>query len=1105
MHDDSALVEARLNRFVRERLQPAIYRATAPLTVTAWVVPGEPVSFAEALSHPFLPFVVGSPWGRPWGTVWFHLSGLVPPKWAGLADTRIEVVIDLGFTTAVPGFQAEGTAYSPDGRLLKGIESLNRTVAVTGSRIDLYIEAAANPNIAADFSFTPTLLGDLDTGGSAPLYLLRQADVAVRDTQVWQLAQDVFTLDGLRRELSVASPRRANILRALECCLDLLDPDDVGGTAAAGRAALAEVLASPANASAHRVHAVGHAHIESAWLWPVRETVRKVARTFSNVLDLIDRHPDFVFAASSAQQYAWLQQFYPELFERVRTAVAAGNFVPVGGMWVESDTNMPGGEALARQFVAGKGFFLREFGMEPLEVWLPDSFGYSAALPQIVRAAGSRWFLTQKLSWNDTNLFPHHSFLWEGLDGSRVFTHFPPVADYNAQLSGLELARAERLFAEKGVANTSLVPFGWGDGGGGPTEEMIAAAHRTRSLEGSPTVELSSPKRFFEAAEAEYAVPPVWSGELYLEFHRGTLTSQARTKQGNRRCEHLLREAELWATTASVRVGAEYPRAALDNAWQTVLLQQFHDILPGSSIAWVHRQAEREYARVAGVLEGVIEASVRALVGPGDGAVVLNAGPYARGEVPALGGTASAETLGAGAAGADAPRAEGAGRDAGEAAAVRASATAAAGDSAAAHAGATISRAPAGWVLSNEHVSVTIDDDGLFTSVYDRHVDREVVPAGARANLLTLHRDTPNQWDAWDIDTPHARLFEALTDAESVEQLEPLAVGQVGVRVTRRFGASSVVEEITLAADSSAIDLRFKIDWHERQKLLRLNFALDVKADRAASEIQFGHIFRPTHANTSWDAARFETVAHRWVHVGEPGFGVAVANDSTYGHAITRTAFPQPETDAPPLDPGTGQDANVGQDPSAGPDASLDPDASGGTDASASRVTDEAPTGEGPARIGTTVALSLLRAPLYPDPTTDQGNHELRVSLRVGASIPDAVSEGYRLNLPLRTVTGVGTAPIEPLFTVDNPAVVIEAVKLAEDGSGDVIVRLYEAHGSRSRTHVIRSFDASEACETDLLERPVPPAAIVAADNTELTVELRPFQLVTLRFGRSRS
>jgi alpha-mannosidase len=379
-------------------------------------------------------------------------------------------------------------------------------------------------------------------------------------------------------------------------------------------------------------------------------------------------------------------------------------------------------------------------------------------------------------------------------------------------------------------------------------------------------------------------------------------------------------------------------------------------------------------------------------------------------------------------------------------------------------------------VLTNPHVSVTINDDGLFSSVRDRHAGREVVPTGAAGNLLTLHRDTPTQWDAWDIDTPHARTFTALTDAESIEEIDGLPASRVGVRITRRFGASSLIEDVTLAGESSAIDLTFRIDWQERQKLLRLNFALDLQADRAASEIQFGHIFRPTHANTSWDVARFETVAHRWVHVGEPGFGVAVANDSTYGHLISRTVF-----------------------------SSSAPDAAEPFHSGASRAADTPGRVEITARVGSTVSLSLLRAPVYPDPTADQGQHQLRVSLRVGASIPDAVSEGYRLNLPVRTVTGVGSTPIEPLVTLDNPAVVIEAVKLAEDGSGDVIVRLYEAHGTRARARVIRSFEAAGADETDLLERSLAPAAVIAADGPALTLELRPFQLVTLRYACSRS
>ncbi|MFT2816991.1 alpha-mannosidase [Leifsonia sp. A12D58] len=1056
MHDDSAQVHERIDRFTRERLQPAIYRSGIPLVIEAWAVPDEPVPFAEAVAQQFVSFVVGTRWGKPWGTTWFHLSGTVPHEWAEADDAQIELVFDLGFDRAAPGFQVEGTVYSPNGMIMKAVESRNRWVPVTalpGEAIDVYIEAAANPDLSEDWTFAPTPLGDKTTAGTDPLYTFRQADVALRDLPVWELAQDIWALDSLMHELPATLPRRAEILRALEDCLDLIDPHNVSATAAAGRAALADVLASPAYTSAHRLHAVGHAHIDSAWLWPVRETVRKVARTFSNVLDLIEANSDFVFAASSAQQYAWLKEHYPALFDRVKAAVASGNFVPVGGMWVESDTNMPGGEALARQFVAGKRFFMEEFGVEPLDVWLPDSFGYSGALPQIAKAAGSRWFLTQKISWNDTNVFPHHTFSWEGIDGSRIFTHFPPVADYNAQLSGAELARAERLYAEKGRANTSLIPFGWGDGGGGPTIEMIAAARRTASLEGSPTVTLSSPRRFFEAAEAEYPVPPVWSGELYLEFHRGTYTSQARTKQGNRRSEHLLREAELWATTATIRTGAAYPYDALERAWHTVLLQQFHDILPGSAIAWVHREAERNYKELATMLTDLIEESVRAMAGPGEGTVVMNAGPFVLDGVPALGGMSM--VLGA----TEVPDVT-SGTDAAPPAAMGRP---------------TAAQTSAGIVLRNDFVAVTIDADGLFSSVHDLVADRELIAAGARGNLLQLHGDTPNRWDAWDIDANYRNTVTDLTEVDSIEVNQP-ASDSVGVRITRRFGTSLVIEEVSLSATSPAIDIALSIDWHERQKLLKLAFPLDVHAERAASEIQFGHVFRPTHSNTSWDAARFETVAHRWVHVGEPGYGVAVANDSTYGHDIRSTT-----------------------------------DAAG--------------------RTSTTVRMSLLRAPLYPDPESDQGWHHLAASMRVGAGIPDAITEGYRLNLPLRTVqqvaaprdgeprnrtdastdaagvyaSGDPTSRLAPVVTVDNPAVIVEAVKLAEDRSGDVIVRLYEAHGSRARATVTSGFPAADIGETDLLERPLAdPRAMLAQDGDATRLELRPFQLVTLRFSRPR-
>ncbi|WP_243232513.1 glycoside hydrolase family 38 C-terminal domain-containing protein [Microbacterium sp. CIAB417] len=1002
MHENSALVEARVRRFVDERLRPAVYRRFLPLRLESWDAPREPVPFSEAVAQTFRPFVVGEAWGRPWGTMWLRVSGTAPETAEG---ESAELVFDLGFSAAQPGFQAEGTAYRPDGTIIKAVEPRNAHVpleAAPGEPFELYLEAAANPDVGEGFvHFRPTSLGEWDTAGDDPHYVFRQADVGVRDVTVWELVQDAEVLLGLWGQLPEQSPRRAGVLRALERMADVMDPDDVAGTAADGRAALAEALHLPASASAHRVHAVGHAHIDSAWLWPVRETQRKVARTFSNVLSLQEEEPGFVFAASSAQQYAWMKRFQPELYERIRRAVAAGRFVPAGGMWVESDTNLPGGEALARQFVRGKRFFLEEFGVEPQDVWLPDSFGYSAALPQIAKAAGSRWMLTQKLSWNETNTMPHHTFWWEGLDGTRIFTHFPPVDTYSAMLSGSELARAERQFADKGFANTSLVPFGYGDGGGGPNREMLAAAARLRSLEGSPTVELSSPERFFEAAQAEYRDPPVWTGELYLEFHRGTYTSQARTKRGNRRSEHTLREAELWATAAALR-GAAYPYDELEAAWETVLLQQFHDILPGSSIGWVHREAERRYAEVLASTERIIAQALGVVAGEGATPLVANAGPYAW-----------------------------------EGAAASGIAVAGEGDPAP----ATAVRTASGFELSNEHVRVLVDGSGLLTSLVVRATGREAIAPGGKGNLLSVHRDTPTRWDAWDIDEHYRRHGADVTAVESIEVV-PHPTAAV-VCVVRGWGASRITQTLTLAAGARALDIETVVDWHERQKLLKLAFPLDVHADRATSEIQFGHVHRPTHANTSWDAARFETVAHRWVHVGEAGFGVAIANDATYGHDITRV-----------------------------------PREGGGT--------------------ATSVRLSLLRAPLFPDPEADQGEHTFRVSIRPDSGIADAVREGYRLNVPPRAVSGAG--PVDPLVTVSSDAVVVEAVKLAEDRSGDVIVRLYEAHGGRALATVSPSFGFASVVETDLLEREIAPSAVAGSRRDAVELSLRPFQLVTLRF-----
>jgi alpha-mannosidase len=1006
MHDDRSLIEERLARVLTERVVPAVYPQSVPLEAEVWVAPGEPVPVAEGIAAgPRAPIAAGDAWGAPWATNWITVRGTVPAEWAG---RTVEAILDLGFDPNKPGFQCEGLVYRPDGSPVKGINPNNRWVRIAdeaagGEQVALHIEAAANPCVLDYHPFVPTELGDLETAGDALQYRIARLDLAVFDETVWNLVLDLEVLGELMAELPLEGARRWEILRAIDRALDALDLWDVNGTAAAARAELAEVLAAPAVPSAHRISAVGHAHIDSAWLWPLRETVRKVARTTANMTNLLDTEPDFIFAMSQAHHYAWIKEHRPEVYERVVKAVQAGRFVPTGGMWTEADTNMPSSEAMARQFVHGKRFFLEEFGVENEEVWLPDTFGFAAGLPQIIKAAGSKWLLTQKISWSKTNQFPHHTFLWEGIDGTRIFTHFPPIDTYNCSMKGREIAHAARNFKEKGsTARSSLAPTGWGDGGGGTTREMIAKAARLRDLEGSAKVVWERPADFFAKAEAEYDDPAVWMGELYLELHRATLTTQVGTKQGNRRSENLLREAEIWSATAAVRAGHEYPYAALDRIWKEVLTHQFHDILPGSSIAWVHRETEAAHAAVAEELLSIIDGAQRALAGDASsgGTVAFNAAPHARAGVPALAAAPAASPAGS----------------------------------------TVVSQRPdGGFVLDNTLIRAEIDERGLLVSLFDYAADRETIAPGAAGNLLQLHQDFPNAWDAWDVDK-HYR--HSHTDIVSVTAIAP---DGDSVRIERGFSASTVTQSITLSPGARRLDIDTEVDWHEAEKFLKLAFPLDVRAERYAAETQFGHLYRPTHVNTSWEAAKFEACNHKFVHFEEPGYGIALVTESTYGHDVTRDVR-----------------ENLGTT--------------------------------------TTVRVSLVRAPKFPDPRTDQGRHHFHHALVPGATIADAVREGYRANQPERLVPG--DAAVEPLVSLDNEAVVVSALKLADDGSGDVVVRCYEAHGGRASAVLTPGFgcagDVVEVC--DLLERGIGAARL---EGGRVRLRLRPFELVTLRFKRA--
>lgn len=853
MHDNSLIVETRAERTLRERIEPARITRLGSVSVRCWNVPeedgvvGEPIRFSELPKDQFQRIEIGACWGKPWQTTWFELEVQIPSiSDLKISDRdRLELVFDLGWFDHSPGFQAEGIVRDEMGRAVKAINPKNQWIPVKQPKQEaqtqkFYIEAAANPLLLAVPPFQITEDGDKLTSGKEPIYRLAKADLVVLHQDVYDLALDIAVL----RELAGTLPENDSwgwkIKLALSDALDQLSLDDIPSTAARARETLRPILETPAYSTAHQLSAIGHAHIDSAWLWPIRETRRKVVRTMANVVRLIEDGTGLVFALPAAQHVKWLKEEDPNLFERVKACVQKGSIVPVGGMWVEPDAVLPGGEAMCRQLVEGLSFIEDELGVTCNEIWLPDSFGYSAAIPQIARLAGIKRFFTQKISWNQVDKFPHHTLWWEGIDGTRIFTHFPPADTYGSEVTGENLDHAAKNFKDKGHTNCSMLPFGYGDGGGGPTREMLERIKRNANLAGAPRITIESPSAFFEKAEREYPDAPVWVGELYLERHRGTFTSQIATKQGNRRSESLLREAELWATLASVRTGREYPYEQLQEAWRNVLLCQFHDILPGTCIAWVYREVAKIYQDVARTCNQIIETSLSELT---------------KGDTLALANASSFECMGV------APLAASRSDD-------------------------FESVVFAGRVLENENIRAEFDAAGYLTALVDLRTGRNFVPRGQRGGELHIHQDFPSMWDAWDLDPFYRGSKKVIDDVKIVASG---LNGKAGFLTQRAvFGHSSAEITWSLRPGARSLDVHVALDWAETEKILKLSFPVDIHTDHAKFETQMGYITRNTHENTSWDAYRFEVSCHRWLHLEDAAGGFAVANDSTYGWDITR-------------------------------------------------------------------------------------------------------------------------------------------------------------------------------------------------------------------------
>ncbi|MGQ9840376.1 MAG: alpha-mannosidase [Anaerolineae bacterium] len=988
-------------------LHALLYPERVPVRVSAYAAPGR-ITFAEALTGDYYPIEIGHRFGPPWSTHWCRAEIAIPADWAG---REVHLLWDSSSEACVwqDGEPLQGLTGSNSGWAAEPSQPLRNEYPLTrqaagGEQITLYIEVACNGLFG--LSGQPEWLANLG--------LLRQAEIAVFDREAWDLLWDFQVVADMACELPINTPRGGQALWAANTMVNLIDPQD-RTTWPAAREVAGRFLAARNGDGQHNLSAVGHAHIDTAWLWPLAETRRKCIRTFATAVRYMADYPDYRFACSQAQQYAWVKEMAPGLYERIKAQVAAGRFIPAGGTWVEMDCNIPAGESLVRQFLYAQRFFRQEFGVTCRELWLPDAFGYSAQLPQIMRLTGIRYFLTTKLSWNQFNKLPANTFLWEGLDGTRVLTHCPPLDTYNALATVGDVLRSSANFRDHERARESYLVFGLGDGGGGPTLAMLEQLRRMKDVDGLPRVEMRSPEAFFQRCEADIQEPTVWSGELYLELHRGTYTTQARIKRDNRRCELLLRDVEFLSAIGSHLGRLAYPGSELERLWKLVLLNQFHDIIPGSSIAEVYRDSAAQHAEVLAVGAQLRRRAVDALLAEADGdnLYVINTLGVPRVEVVALPAGIPAQQVGADGQPLGIVTAPALGYAVLSAAA--GGAGWGAGPSAEANPGVQVVETQSGFVLENSLIRAVFGRGGGLLSLVDKRVGRECIAAGATGNRFVLFDDHPANWDAWDVDIFHLEKRRAVAPAQAARVVEAGPLRAAIQFLYQLSPASTLAQTVSLTALSPRLDFATQVAWHESHQFLKVEFPLALRASEATYEIQYGYIRRPTHWNTAWDMARFEVPAQRWADLAEPDFGVALLNDSKYGYAVHDNVM----------------------------------------------------------------RLSLLRSPKEPDPEADMGDQTFRYALLPHPGTPqqaDVTMEAYRFNVPLLVGRTAAEPATVSFFNVDTPAIVIDWVKKAED-SDALIVRLYEACGTHARGRLTSPLPVHSAALCNLLEEEEAPLA----------------------------
>ncbi|GAC1316625.1 MAG: alpha-mannosidase [Chloroflexota bacterium] len=972
-------------------------------------------------------------WHEPLNTtVWLRFQLSRPDDWpineTALVAQRFGTYPMETMTRIGLGLQRmQGLLYL-DGEAYHGLDQYHRLV---------YMPAGPEYHFAANVW---TGFAELDWQPNPIFRLVRT------DSGALALYHDMRVLIDALRALRPENTARPTLERLAESALMVIDwrtPGSIGfrQSLAHAHTLIEQGLSNLAAASYEpRVVAAGHAHIDCAWLWPMSQTREKAGRTWSTALRLMERYPEYRFLASTPLQYEMVKQDFPETFAGIRDRVREGRWETVGGMWVEADCNLPDGESLARQMLLGTRYFEREFNQQTRVVWLPDTFGFTWALPTLMAAAGLPYFVTHKMSWSQTNRIPHDTFRWRGPDGRDVLAHFlctpsdtpDERTTYNGTLLPSVALGTWARYQDRLLHDTVLSAFGYGDGGGGPTMDMIEAGRRLASLPGFPRVEMGRADEFFANLETDLAAQAavsVWDGELYLEYHRGTYTGQARQKLRNALSQRLYHAAELYAATARALLGIEYPRDQLERGWRLILTNQFHDILPGSAISSVYEDAQKDFVELSGIGQKVLDDALAALASAmeltEDSLVVFNPAPFASADYIDVAQSVQLE----GQVTVDGTRlvwCDGVPPNGYRAVPLRTTAMSRSG-------GLTITPRE----VETPFWHIALDAHGRITRLTDKLGAREVIPNGALGNRLVVFEDKPLDYDAWDIDA----FF--VTKSVEVDELDSASVLEYGperatLELVWRIGAQSRVHQrMHVYARSRRIDFVTHVDWHERQSLLKVGFTTGIRNRRATYEIQFGTIDRPTHRNTSWEEAAFEVPAQRWVDLSDATYGVALLADCKHGYSVQ----------------------------------------------------------------GDTLWLSLLKGAVNPDPDADRGEHRFTYSLLPhAAGLAEVRRAAYALTRPMvsrqESAHAGRLSSTFSLASTESSSAVVETLKWAEDEDA-LIARVYEADGGVVRTPLTLGIPIAHADEVTLLERAPRPIGTVSDGSVPLN--LRPREVKTVK------